>query len=154
MGSDSFFINNNMTLTIEQMIEGIDSFEEFERRFSDEFLSDGAKIGDYLEKLLWKYDKNAATVSEAAGLNRSYVGNIVRGRNVNPSRDTIIGICLAIGTTVEEVQYLLKYSGHAPLYVRRKRDVSIWFGFMKGKSVVEVDLDLAERGFKTFHKAE
>ena len=44
MRSDSFFINNNMTLTIEQMIEGIDSFQEIERRFSDEFLNEGAKI--------------------------------------------------------------------------------------------------------------
>ena len=97
---------------------------------------------NYIEKLLWKYDKNQAEVSEDATLDRSYVGNIVRGRKNDPSRDALIAICLAIGTTVDEVQHLLWYAGHAPLYVRRKRDVIIWFGFMKKRSVTRVNNDL------------
>ena len=78
-----------------------------------------------------------------AGLDRSYVGNIVRGRKNDPSRDVLIAICLAIGTTVDEAQHLLRYAGHAPLYVRRKRDVIIWFGFMKRKSAIDVNIDLS-----------
>ena len=154
MYEETFYINNKMTPTLENLIETINTFEEFEAKFSKEFLNEDARVGNYLNQLLWKYQKDAATVSGLAGLNRSYVGNIVRGKKNNPGRDALIAICLAIGTSVEEVQYLLKYAGHAPLYVRRKRDVIIWFGFMKRKSVMDVDLDLAERGYKTFSKPE
>ncbi len=87
-------------------------------------------------------------VSFDAYLNHSYVGNIINGKKNNPSRDAIICICFAIGTTEEELQYLLKYSGHAPLYVRRRRDVVIWFGIRKGESLETVNGNLLERGLK------
>lgn len=154
MSQEPFYINNNMTPRLEDEICGIDSFEEFEARFSDEFLADDDRVGNYLQELLWKYDQDQAKTSKLAGLDRSYVGNIVRGKKNNPSRDALIAICLVLKTTVDEVQYLLKYSGHAPLYVRRKRDVIIWFGFMKHKSIDSVDIDLYERGYKTFRKME
>ena len=67
---------------------------------------------------------------------------------VQTSNILIVMICLAIGTTVEEVQYLLKYAGQAPLYVRRRRDVIIWFGFMKHMSLDRVDEKLRERELK------
>ena len=140
---EAFFFNaNRMTVPMESYIQDCKSYDEFEARYLKQFVGNDDRIGEYLEKLLWKYDKNQATVSELAGLNRAYVGNIVRGRNNDPSRDVLIAICLAIGTTVDEVQHLLRYAGHNPLYVRRKRDVIIWFGFMKKRSVVDVNIDL------------
>lgn len=154
MPHDSFYKSNKKTSFIEEEIDKYSTLEEFEAVYSDELLRDDARIGNYLEELIWKYDKDYATVSHQAGLARSYVGNIVRGKKDNPSRDALIAICLAIGTTVEEVQYLLKYAGHSPLYVRRKRDVIIWFGFMKGKSLDDVDIDLYDRGYKTLKKKD
>lgn len=140
---ETFFYNaNRMTVPMESYIQECNSYDEFEARYLKQFVGNDDRVGDYLEKLLWKYDKNQATVSELAGLNRAYVGNIVRGRNNDPSRDVLIAICLAIGTTVDEVQHLLRYAGHNPLYVRRKRDVIIWFGFVKKRSVVDVNIDL------------
>ena len=154
MRQEPFYISNKMSVSLEYSLKECQTFEEFEAMFSDEFLMDDARVGNYLERLMWKYDKDYATVSRLAGLDRSYVGNIIRGRKNNPSRDALIAICLAAGTDVEEVQYLLKYAGHAPLYVRRKRDVIIWFGFMKHWSLDDVDRNLYERGYKTFIKAE
>lgn len=149
-----FYINNKMTPTLESLIQNIDTFDEFEKKFSDEMLADDDRVGNYLRELLWKYNVDYSAISRKAGLHRSYVGNIVNGKKNNPQRDAIIAICLAIGTTIEEVQYLLKYAGHAPLYVRRKRDVIIWFGFVKGKSIDDVDIDLYNRGYKTFLKED
>ena len=148
MPEDAFYFTNRMTVTLEWMINKIDSLEEFEEKFPDEFLKNDAHVGNYLDSLLCKYKQKAYIVSEDARLHTSYVGNIVNGKKRNPSRDALISICLAIGTTVEEIQYLLKYAGQAPLYVRRKRDVVIWFGFMKHMSLVDVDQKLRERGFK------
>lgn len=148
MHNDSFYITNKMTMILEEMIKNMDSLEDFEKKFPFEFLANDDHVGNYLDHLLWKYDQKASVVSQNAMLTHSYVGNIVNGKKRNPSRDALIAICLAIGTTVEEVQYLLKYAGQAPLYVRRKRDVVIWFGFMKQLDLYEVDEKLRERGFK------
>lgn len=123
--NNHFYISNKMTPTLEDFIAKIDTLEEFEEKFSEEFLNDDAHIGNYLGDLLWQYNKKESVISNEAHLHHSYVGNIVNGRKRNPSRDALISICFAIGTTVEEAQYLLKYAGQAPLYVRRKRDVII-----------------------------
>ena len=149
MRNDSFYITNKMTADLGFMIEHVNSLEEFEKRFPAEFLDEDDHIGNYLNQLLWQYNKKASVVSQDAMLTHSYVGNIVNGKKRNPSRDALISICLTIGTTVEEVQYLLKYAGQAPLYVRRKRDVIIWFGFMKHMTLDEVDEKLRERGFRS-----
>lgn len=153
MYKEQFYINNKNSIPMEQMLEKIDTFKEFERMFPDEFLAEDERIANWLESLIIKYDKNFATLSYEAGLDKSYVGNIVRGVKKNPSRNALISICLAMGTTVEEVQCLLKYAGHSPLYVRRKRDVIIWFGFMKHRKWREVDQDLYDYGFDTLSRS-
>ncbi|MGM9941515.1 MAG: hypothetical protein ACI32N_05935 [Bulleidia sp.] len=140
-----FYRNHYMTASLESYIDRCTTFEEFENMFSDEMLRDDTRVGDYLDELLRKYDCKDSVVSVNAGLNHSYVGNIVNGKKNNPSRNALICICLAIGTTLEEVQQLLKYAGHATLYVRRKRDVAIWFGFMKHEDVDTVNENLIIR---------
>ena len=144
---ETFFYNaNGMTIPMEAYIQQCNSFDDFEARYLDQFIVKDDRVGKYLEKLLWKYDKNQATVSKDAGLTPAHVGNIVRGRINDPARDVLIAICLAIGTTVDEVQHLLRYAGHTPLYVRRKRDVIIWFGFMKKQSATIVNTELEAKG--------
>lgn len=147
MQRETFYFNNRMSATLEEMITEIDTLEEFEERYTYDFLKDGVHVGDYLRELLNKYDKKAVSISKEAMLAPSYVGNIMNGKKRNPSRNALISICLAIGTSVEEVQYLLKYAGQAPLYVRRRRDVIIWFGFKKNMSLFEVDEKLIERNY-------
>ncbi len=152
MDKEFFFNTNQGTINLERSMSRIDSLEEFERKYPPEFLNDDMHIGIYLGELLYKYDKKASVVSQEAMLAASYVGNIINGKKRNPSRDALISICLTIGTEVEEVQYLLKYAGQAPLYVRRKRDVVIWYGFKKHLSLDEVDINLKERGYRTLVK--
>lgn len=152
MRKESFYNGNRMTVTLEMMMDTIDSLEAFEKRFPSEFLANDDHVGEYLQSLLWKYDQKASVVSTNAMLAASYVGNIINGKKRNPSRDALISICFAIGTTVEEVQYLLRYAGQAPLYVRRRRYVVIWFGFMKQMRLDEVDEKLRERGLKPLIK--
>ena len=145
---EPFYRCKYQTVNLEYFIKKCDTYEDFERQFSDDLLSEDIRIGQYLDSLLVKYDKRAAAVSKDAGLAFAYVGNIVNGKKNNPSRNVLISICFAIGTTFEEAQYLLKYAGHAPLYVRRKRDVVIWFGFMKGQDLDTVNATLIERGMQ------
>ena len=150
---DEYFYSNRKveSIKLEYCIESCKTFEEFSKSFSDEFLNDDTRVGDYLDDLLRDYDKKASVVSFDAHLANSYVGNIINGKKNNPSRDALINICLAIGTTLEQAQYLLKYAGHAPLYVRRKRDVIIWFGFMKHETIEIVNDNLLQCGLKPLY---
>ena len=152
MNPDYFYINNHMTVPLEHFLKSCETYEDFERRFSDELLNEDGRIGMYLSSLLNKYDQKASVVSFDAHLNPSYVGNIINGKKNNPSRDALICICFALGASEEELQYLLKYAGHAPLYVRRKRDVIIWFGIKKKESLEMVNDNLIERGLKPLYK--
>lgn len=147
MRQDSFYISNHMTVNLEMFLSSIDTLEELERRFPQELLDEDAHVGNYLADLLNKYDRKASAVSQDAMLAASYVGNIINGKKKNPSRNALLSICLTLGTSLEEAQYLLRYAGQAPLYVRRKRDVVIWFGFMKKMDLFTVDEKLRERGF-------
>ena len=148
MSRELFYQSSKTSMQLQGHLERFHSFDEFEKVFSQDMLNDDRRVGDYLAKLLDKYDKKASAVSEDAHLATSYVGHIINGKRNNPSRDKLICICFAIGTTEEEMQYLLKYSGHAPLYVRRRRDVVIWYGIQKGESLETVDYNLKERGMK------
>ena len=152
MNPDYFYINNHMTVPLEHFLKSCETYEDFEKRFSDELLNEDGRIGMYLSSLLNKYDQKASVVSFDAHLNPSYVGNIMNGKKNNPSRDALICICFALGASEEELQYLLKYAGHAPLYVRRKRDVIIWFGIKKKESLEMVNDNLVERGLKPLYK--
>ena len=152
MRGSSFYRNNKMTAPLEHYINQCDSYEAFEERFSEELLNEDSRVGNYLEDLLIKYDKKASVVSFDAHLAHSYVGNIINGKKNNPSRNALICICFALGATDEELQYLLKYAGHQPLYVRRKRDVIIWFGIMKKEPLETVNENLLQRGFEALYR--
>lgn len=146
--TDAFHLNLKYpSISIEFMLKSSETFEDFEKWMTDEFIDEDKRVSHYLDELITNHDKKYATVSKEAGLNPSYVGNIVNGKSPNPSRDALIAICMAIGATVDEVQCLLKYAGHAPLYVRRKRDVIIWFGFKKEMTIDQVDEILIARGY-------
>ena len=47
------------------IIDGID----FEKKYSDEFLDEDARVGNYLDELLYKYEKNQATVKSITKTN-------------------------------------------------------------------------------------
>lgn len=151
MSKELFYCSNKTSVTMESLIKNFSSYEDFESEFSDEFLNDDSRIGNYLADLLYKYDKKASVVSVEAGLTHSYVGNIINGRKNNPSRNALICICFVIGASFDETQYLLKYAGCAPLYVRKKRDVIIWFGLMKGESLDTVNENLRARGLNKLY---
>lgn len=144
---NEFFYMGKTTMTLESVISRIETFEDFERKFTNDLLDDDKQVCYYLSELAFKYGGDYSVISQEAGYAPAYLGNIINGHKNNPSRNVLIAMCLALGTTVEEIQQLLKYAGHAPLYVRRKRDVIIWFGFMKKLGVDEVEKLLLERGY-------
>ena len=146
--NNNFYNSKYESIRLEYYLEKCKNYDEFEKMCSGDLLSENIYVGYYLSQLLYKYDKKASVVSIDARLASAYVGNIINGKKNNPSRDTLIRICFALGANIEETQYLLKYAGHAPLYVRRKRDVIIWYGIMQQEHMDVVNDNLLKRGFK------
>lgn len=153
MRPDFFYDNHKLgTAKLEHRLAKYKSFDEFEKAFPDELLDEDTRVRDYLEILLSKYQMDASVVSVQAGWSHSYLGNIINGKTKNPSRDALISFCLVMRTSLEELQRLLKYSGHQPLYVRRKRDVVIWYGIMQHEDINVIDDNLKNRGLKCLLK--
>lgn len=147
-----FFKHKHPTIDIERMIDHFDSFDEFEKCFSDELMNENLLLADFLYYLLDKHGFSASGVSKFIGLSPAYVGQIISAKKLNPSRDVLLAICAHIGASVEETQILLRYAGKAPLYARRKRDVIIWYGLKKKQSLMEIDDILYNRDFATLAK--
>ena len=52
MNPDYFYINNHMTVPLEHFLKSCETYEDFEKRFSDELLNEDGRIGMYLSSLL------------------------------------------------------------------------------------------------------
>lgn len=99
--------------------------EVFEKFFSTDLMDENLLLADYLYHLLEKYNVSPNKASLAIGRSHSYIRKIVSGKELNPSRDVLLAVCVYIGAGFEETQILLRYAGKAPLYARRKRDAII-----------------------------
>ena len=148
----TFFEHKYQTISIEHAFDRFKSFSDFEKSFSDEMLNEDIQISRCIEKMLIDHKIGAATVSKAAGLSIGYVGLLQNGKKTNPSREALIKICIACKASIDETQELLKVAGCQPLYVRRKRDVIIWFGIKKGFDIGKIDDELYSHGLKTLVK--
>ena len=136
---NKFFMHRYPSIDIERALEHIDTFEEFEKFFNDDLMDENLLMGDYLRRLLDRYDMNPTQAARWIGKSHSYVRKIVNGDELNPSRDVLLALCVLMGATVEETQILLRYSGKQPLYARRKRDAIIWFALKKRHGLKGLD---------------
>lgn len=154
MAENPFFIGKRTSLSLEYAISKCETYEDFTKMFSDDMLNDDGQLCFILENIRFKNmpDKSLTAISQLAGQADSYFGNILNGKKTNPSRDVLLCFAFTLKATFDETQALLKAAGQAPLYVRRKRDVIIWFGLTKCQSLGEVNENLKKYGFKPLCK--
>ena len=147
-----FFRHRYPTIRLENEIERLQSFEDFERFYTDDLIDDNRLLAEYLYKLIDRYKSNPDKTSLSIGKSHGYVGRICRGEKIGPSRDVLLAICVYLGTNVEEAQILLKYAGKQPLYARRKRDAIIWYALKKHESLHALNIYLDEKGYDSLCK--
>lgn len=105
-------------------------------------------LSEELNRLLAEKDLKKAKVIRDSELSEIYGYQIFSGVR-KPERNKLLSLCLAMHLTIEEVQKLLKICGYAQLYVKNEADCIILYGFLKGKSVIEVNQLLFEAGIPT-----
>lgn len=104
------------------------------QRNRDEFV---LPLGEYLESLLAQKHLSKQAVIEKSGVQREYAYHIFSGIKKNPSRPKILALAIAMGLSLEEIQYLLRYARQSPLYPRNPWDSIII-------SAVEQKLDVLQ----------
>lgn len=147
-----FFKHKYPTISIENAVERFNTFEEFEKFFTNDLMDENLLLADYLYHLLDRYNVSPNKAALEIGKSHSYVRKIVNGDELNPSRDVLLAICVYIGATVEETQILLRYAGKSPLYARRKRDVIVWFALRKKQSLRDLNDYLYDNDYPILSK--
>ena len=107
-------------------------------------------IHEYLENLL--ADKHLAKneVVHASLLDRAYAYHIFSGKKKNPSRPKLLALALAMGLSLSETQYLLRYAGLGLLYPRHPWDSIIISALERRLSVKDANALLFSMGEKEF----
>ena len=96
-------------------------------------------LNEYLKNLLDEKHLNQTEIIKRSGLNREYAYHIFEGNRKNP-----IGI--AMGLSLDEMQYLLKYAKQNPLYPRNPWDSVIIFAVERQFNVLETNQLLYQAG--------
>lgn len=115
-------------------LRGDNNIKNYLQRNRDEFI---LPLGEYLENLLAQKHLSKQAVIEKSGVQREYAYHIFSGLKKNPSRPKILALAIAMGLSLEEIQYLLRYARQSPLYPRNPWDSIII-------SAVEQNLDVLQ----------
>lgn len=116
--------------------------KENEAYFVD--LSVAAFLSEYITQ---KGLKKSAVIKDAE-ISEIFGFQVLSGAR-NPSRNTLLSLCIGAKMMVDEVQATLKVAGFAPLYPKSKRDSIILKGVANGKGVCDINNELYEHGEET-----
>lgn len=107
-------------------------------------------IADYLYDVFKEKCLVKSQVFRKAEVDEIFGYQIFSGRK-NPSRNTLIAICIGARFTLNEIQAALKIAGFATLYAKNKRDSLIIYGITHAKSVLEINEMLWGENEKTLN---
>ena len=123
------------------------NLEDWRSRNREEFVE---PLNEYLEKILLEKNLTKQEVIERSGLNREYAYHIFSGKKNNPSRTKILALAIALGLNLNEVQYLLRYTGQGVLYPRNDWDAVIISAVEQKLSVMQTNELLHDLGETLF----
>lgn len=114
------------------------------KKFLEEHQQEFIKISpaEYLKSLAGKYKLSIAEIARNAKLG-DYVYKIFNGER-KASRDILIGLCIAMGTDLNEIQLLLRLSQYYIIDAKNERDAVILYGIEHGHSLIDIDTMLYE----------
>lgn len=122
------------------------NIEEYIKENKEYFVD--LKICDFLSEYIKAKSLKKSTVIKNAEISEIFGFQVLSGTR-NPSRNTLLSLCIAMDMTVEEVQSSLKIAEFAPLYPKNKRDSIIILGVANGKSVCEINNELYDNNEET-----
>lgn len=124
-----------------------DNVDEYLENNPDEVFFNG--LEEFFEYQLKTKKLKSGKVYEAAMIERHFGHQIITGTR-GATRDKIIQLCFGLKLNLREAQQFIKISGNRELYPRDPRDAVIIFAIKDGKSLMDVNIELQERGLSVF----
>ncbi len=115
------------------------SISEYLKENSQYMVSD--ELATYLNNIMAKKGLVKSDVIKKTEFSEVMGYQIFAGTR-QPSRDSLICICVAMNMSLEETQTLLKIAGFAALYPKSKRDSIIIKGISENKTVAKINEEL------------
>lgn len=122
---------------------------EYLKANSKHMISD--ELSTYLSNILKKKSLVKSAVIKRSELSEVMGYQIFSGTR-NPSRDSLISICVAMELSIDETQELLRVAQFALLYPRVKRDCIIINGIAAKKNVAKINEDLYDNAEPTLNQ--
>lgn len=137
--------------TTEELLKQLNSCNNIDDYFNEnsDSLID-TQLSDYLYDVFKEKCLVKSQVFKKAEVDEIYGYQIFSGRK-NPSRNTLIAICIGARFTLNEIQAALKIAGYATLYAKNKWDSLIIYGINQAKSVLEINEMLFDAGEDTLN---
>lgn len=114
---------------------------------NEEFFVD-LTISQFLSQYIKAKKLTKSHVIKDAEISEIFGFQVLSGTR-NPSRNTLLSLCIAMKMTLDEVQTTLKIAEFAPLYPKNKRDSIIILGIANGNGVCEINNELYDNNEET-----
>lgn len=131
-----------------KQLNNSNNLDEYFKQNQEYFLD--STISDYLYNVFAEKCLVKSRVFRKAEIDEIYGYQIFSGKK-NPSRNTLIAICIGARFTINEIQTALKIAGYATLYSKSKRDSIIIFGINNSKEVREINEMLFDQNEDTLN---
>lgn len=106
------------------------------------------KICDFLSEYIKAKKLTKSHIIKKAEISEIFGFQVLSGTR-NPSRNTLLSLCIAMEMNIDEVQSALKIAEIAPLYPKSKRDSIVILGIANGKGVCEINNELYDNNEET-----
>lgn len=131
-----------------KQLNSCNNIDDYFKENSEQLIQ--TNIADYLYDVFKEKCLVKSKVFRKAEVDEIFGYQIFSGRK-NPSRNTLIAICIGARFTLNEIQAALKIAGFATLYAKNKRDSLIIYGITHAKSVLEINEMLFNENEKTLN---
>lgn len=128
-------MKNKSTDELIKVIEKEPKIQKYLANNQDEF--DYTSLADALNHLKERSRLSKANIAKLANADRIYTYQIFNGTKLNPSRDKIVALCIALQASLSETQYILRLGHAEQLHPRKVRD-SIFIHAIKHHSSVDM----------------
>jgi transcriptional regulator with XRE-family HTH domain len=120
----------------------------------EDFLRDIAEYNNpsqVLDDYMTEKQMTISQIAHRAGIDENYCGKILNGKRINPSRDYLILIGVALGLNIKQLNLVLRGYGKAELSPKNsKRDAIIFHGIANKKDKKEINFDLEREKQEVF----
>lgn len=142
-------VKNMIKKPTEELMKNLlkaNNIEEYVKENEEYFVD--LSISQFLSDYITAKNLKKSAIIKDAEISEIFGFQVFSGTR-NPSRNTLLSLCIAMKMTFNEVQASLKIGEFAPLYPKSKRDSIIILGIKNNKSVCEINNDLYDNNEET-----